>query len=131
MCQVIQIEFTEEAIKQLHDEHLYNPHPRVRQRCGVVYLKALRFSHQEIGRITRLSQPTIRRYLGMYRGGGLEKLKELHFYSPTSDLDKHRAKVKAEFEACPPRTLNEAIERIEQLTGVHFRFLGDIKNRES
>lgn len=118
---MIQIEFTEEEIKALHYEHLHNPHPRVRQRCEVVYLKALGFSHQEIGRITRLSQPTIRSYLEMCREGGLEKLKklkELNFFAPTSELDEHREMLKAEFEANPPCTINEAIERIEKLTGL-------------
>jgi transposase len=115
---VIRIEFTDEEVEQLHYEHLHNPHPRVRQRCEVVYLKALSFSHREIGRITHLSQPTITSYLAMYQEGRMERLKELNFYSPTSALDEHRTTLKAEFEAHPPTTINEAIERIEKLTGL-------------
>jgi len=115
---MIQIEFTEEEIEQLHHERLRHPHPRVRQRCEVVYLKALEFSHKEIGRIMRLSQPTVRSYLKMYQEGGLEKLKELNFYQPTSELNAHREEIKAEFEAHPPATANEAAERIEKLTGI-------------
>ena len=115
---MIPIEFTEEEIKALHDEHLYNPHPRVRQRCAVVYLKALGFSPQEIGRLTRLSQPTLRSYLEMDREGGLPKLKERNFSAPTSELDNHRERLKAEFEANPPGTIHEASARIETLTGL-------------
>jgi predicted transcriptional regulator len=44
----------------------------------VVYLKALGYSRQEIGRIVRVSQPTVREYLEMYRIGGLEKLRDVH-----------------------------------------------------
>ncbi len=115
---MIQIEFTEEEIEQLHHERLRHPHPRVRQRCEVVYLKALEFPHKEIGRIMRLSQPTVRSYLKMYQESGLEKLKELNFYQPTSELNAHREEIKAEFEAHPPATANEAAERIEKLTGI-------------
>lgn len=118
MWPMIQIEFTKEEIERLHHEHLRHSHPRVRQRCEVVYLKALGFSHKEIGRITRLSQPTVRSYLEMYRDGELEKLKELNFYTPTSELDAHREEIEAEFEARPPATANEAAERIEKLTGI-------------
>lgn len=115
---MLKMEFTEKEIEQLHYERLHHPHPRVRQRCEVVYLKALGFSHEEIGRIMRLSQPTVRSYLEMYQAGGLEKLKELNFYRPVSELEAHREKIEAEFEANPPQTINEAVKRIEELTGI-------------
>lgn len=115
---MLKVEFTEKEIEQLHYERLHHPHPRVRQRCEVVYLKALGFSHKEIGRIMRLSQPTVRNYLEMYQAGGLEKLKELNFYRPVSELEAYREKIKAEFEANPPQTINETVKRIEELTGI-------------
>lgn len=115
---MIEIEFTAEEIEELHHEHLYGSHPRVRQRCEVVYLKALGYSPQEISRIVRVSRPTIRTYLEMYQTGGLEKLKELHFHQPTSALDEHIETLKAEFEARPPASIKEAAERIESLTGI-------------
>lgn len=115
---MINIEFTEAEIEALHYEHLHHAHPRVRQRMETVYLKALGYSHQEIGCIVRISQTTLRRYLRMYQAGGLEALKQLNFYCPTSELEAHREQVKAEFEAHPPKTINEAVKRIEELTGI-------------
>ncbi len=115
---MLKMEFTEKEIEQLHYERLHHPHPRVRQRCEVVYLKALGFPHQEIGRIMRLSQPTVRSYLKTYQVGGLEKLKKLNFYRPTSKLETHREEIKTEFAAHPPKTGNEAVRRIEELTGI-------------
>jgi len=115
---MLKMEFTEKEIEELHCERMHHPHPRVRRRCEVVYLKALGFSHKEIGRIMRLSQPTVRNHLGMYQAGGLEKLKELNFYRPVSELEAHREKVKAEFETNPPKTIDEAVKRIEELTGI-------------
>ena len=115
---MINIEFTEAEIEALHYEHLHHPHPRVRQRMEAVYLKALGYSHQAIGRIVRITQGTLRSYLRMYQAGGIEALKQLNFYRPVSDLEAHREELKAEFEANPPQTLNEAVKRIEELTGI-------------
>jgi len=115
---MINISFTAEEIESLHHEHLHNPHPRVRQRCEAVYLKALGYAHQEIGRIVRISQPTVRAYLKTYQAGGLDKLKELHFHKPTRELDEHIDELKTEFATHPPVTIAEAAERIEQLTGI-------------
>ena len=130
---MIQIEFTPEEIEQLHYERFHHPHPRVRQRMEAVYLKALGYAHQEVGRIVRISQKTLRGYLQAYQTGGLEALKQLNFYQPTSELDAHRDMLKAEFEARPARSINEAAERIEKLTGIRRsptqmrQFLKDLK----
>lgn len=83
-----------------------------------VYLKALGYSHQEIGRIVGISQKTLRSYLRLYQTEGLAGLKRLNFYQPSSALEPHRATLEAEFAANPVQTINEAVERIEQLTGV-------------
>jgi transposase len=115
---VIEIEFSPEEIDQLHHERRYQSHPRVRQRMEVVYLKALGYQHREIGRIAGVSQQTLRRYLRIYQAGGIEALKELNFYRPKSELEKHRKQLKAEFEARPAKSINEAAQRIEDLTGV-------------
>jgi hypothetical protein len=72
---MIKLYFTPEIINQLHHERCHHPHPRVRQRMETVYLKALGLSHQEIGRIMRISQTTLRDYLQLYPIGVLPRLK--------------------------------------------------------
>ena len=115
---MIKLSFTPEIINQLHHERSHHPHPRVRQRMETVYLKALGLSHQEIGRIMRISQTTLREYLHLYQQGGIEALKELNFNQPKSDLDNHQEQLRAEFDRQPPASLAEAAERIERLTGI-------------
>lgn len=115
---MFKIEFTKEEIQELHHEHVYNSHPLVRKRCEVVYLKALGYSHQEIGRIVRISQPTLRGYLQTYQKGGLAKLKALNFYRPQSELEQYRDLLIKEFTAHPPASINQAVTRIAQLTGL-------------
>lgn len=115
---MIQIEFSQEEIEALQTERRHHPHPRVRQRMETVYLKALGYSHQEIGRVVGISQKTLRSYLRMYQVGGVTRLKQLDFYQPTSALEAHRATLEAEFKAKPVQNIDEAADRIEQLTGV-------------
>jgi transposase len=115
---MIKLKFTTQIIDQLHQERTGHPHPRVRQRMEAVYLKALGLSHQEIGRIVRISQTTLREYLLLYQQGGIAALKELNFNQPKSDLDDHQDQLRQEFEQKPPATLMEAAARIEQLTGI-------------
>lgn len=84
----------------------------------VVYLKALGLPHKEIGWLARVSQKTLRRCLRLYETGGIEALKQDNHYRPTSDLDKHRETIEADFKAKPPKTISEAIDRVERLTGL-------------
>jgi len=74
---MIKIEFTDEEIEKLHYQRFHHPHPRVQQRMEALYLKALGYSHQEIGRIVGVSQKTLRGYFRMYQVGGIEELKKL------------------------------------------------------
>lgn len=116
---MLKLSFTPEIIDQLHQERTQHPHARVRQRMETVYLKALGLSHQEVGRIVRISQTTVREYLRLYQTGGIEALKELNFNRPRSDLDEYQDQLRQEFEKKPPATLVEAAARIEALTDIH------------
>jgi transposase len=115
---MIKLKFTPEVIDQLHNERTQHPHARVRQRMETVYLKALGLSHQEIGRIVRISQTTLREYLLLYERGGIEALKELNFKQPQSELDDYQDELRHEFEQKPAATLAEAVDRIEKVTGL-------------
>ena len=115
---MIKLEFRAETIGQLQYERRYHAHPRVRQRLESVYLKALGYQHQEIGRIVGVSQKTLRSYLRLYQAGGIAALKELNFYRPQSKLQAHREQLKAEFAAQPPQTINEARHQVKQVTGL-------------
>ena len=115
---MIRIEFSTDEIEQLHHERRYHPHPRVRQRMEALYLKALGYPHQEIGEILQISQKALRGYLRMYQDGGIEALKSMNFYQPQSEMVEHREVLKAAFEERPPKSINEAVQRIEELTGL-------------
>jgi transposase len=54
----------------------------------------------------------------MYQSGGESELTAVRFYTPTSDLDQHGHRLKAFFREHPPASLNEAVEKIQELTGL-------------
>jgi transposase len=104
-----------EKIKRLRYEH---PHPRVRKRMDVLWLKSQGLRHREICRLTGVSSNTLCKYLRMYQSGGESELTAVRFYTPTSDLDQHGHRLKAFFREHPPASLNEAVEKIQELTGL-------------
>jgi transposase len=112
------IEFPAADIETLSKERYYHPHPVVRRRMEVVWLKSQGLKHQEIVRLAAVSPNTMRSYLQMYRDGGIERLKELHFYRPQSELEAHKTTLDIHFREHPPATIKEAKSKIEELTGI-------------
>ena len=83
-----------------------------------LWLKSQNLPHQEICRLTGISSKTPRRILKDYVQGGLESLKKINFYQPPSALALHQATLEAYFREHPPATVNEALEKIAELTGI-------------
>jgi transposase len=115
---MISIKFTEEEKKLLHYERFNHPHPRVQLKMEVLWLKSQNTPHKTICKLAGISENTLISYLEDYQEGGIEKLKEINFYRPQSELESHRGTIKEYFEKNPPATINEAISKIEELTGI-------------
>jgi len=115
---MIRIEISEQDIKTIKRLRDNDPDPRIRRRMDVLWLKSQGVAHQEISRFTGVSGNTVRRYLGLFQSGGLEKLMELNCYAPTSELEAHRRHLETYFREHPPATINEAMESIRELTGI-------------
>jgi len=56
--------------------------------------------------------------LEQYQHGGIEALKELHFFKPQSALMIHRESLESYFQEHPPMTIKEAVFVIEKKTGI-------------
>jgi transposase len=118
---MMHLEFSEADKEQLSYERYHHPHPRVQQRMEVVWLKSQEISHHEIARLAHVTRGTVRNYVLMYKSGGIEALKALHFRKPESDLDAHRQTLEAYFRDHPPASITEAMAIIERLTGLKRR----------
>ena len=115
---MIEIEFTEEQTEALKYERYNHPHPRVRRKMYALYLKSLDLAHKDICRYIGISGNTLISYLEDFQKGGIEKLKEIRFYKPQSELRKHESSIEAYFKEHPPAGMREAAAKIRELTGV-------------
>ncbi|MCC7084171.1 MAG: helix-turn-helix domain-containing protein [Pirellulales bacterium] len=84
----------------------------MRQKLDVLWLLHHGLKQAAVCQITGVSRKTVDRYLTLWEAGGLEAVYENKHYHPTSALETHREKLKAEFQAHPPRTVAEAASRI-------------------
>jgi hypothetical protein len=50
--------------------------------------------------------------------GGLERLNEINFNQPESDLTAYSTVIEKYFGENPPRSISEAVAKIESLTGI-------------
>lgn len=112
------IEFTEEEIEKLRYERFHHPHPRVQQKMEALLLKSQGVPHWQICEILAITENTLRAYLQAYLEGGVEKLKELKFPCPQSELAAHAETLEGYFREHPPATIKEAVAKIEELTGI-------------
>jgi transposase len=115
---MIQIDFTPEQIDALHHERFHHPHPRVQLKMEAVYLKSQGLPHQDICRLARISENTLRTYLRQFQEGGVERLKRTDWAGTESELDEHRGALEDHFRKSPPRSTAEAAAEIERVTGI-------------
>ena len=114
----IQLTFTPEIQEALNYERYHHPVPLVQRRMEVLWLKSHGLAHALIARLAGVSENTMRDYFDLYAAGGLDQLKEVNLYRPTSALAAHTTTLEAHFREHPPATIKEAQHEIETLTGI-------------
>ena len=102
---MIYLEFSKEEQQSLYYERFHHPHPRVQRKMEALWLKSQKLPHHQISKLAGISPNTLRSYLKDYQEGGIEKLKEINFYRPQSELVLHRSTLKAYFQKQPPATI--------------------------
>ena len=115
---MIQLEFRFADKEALAVGRFHHPHPHVQRKMWALWLKSLSLPHSLICLICSISPNTLRAYFREYREGGVERLKELRFYRPSSALDAQATSVEQALRERPPRSVKEAVARIAALTGI-------------
>jgi len=116
---MIRIKISKDEGELLQYERYHHPHPHVMRKMEVLYLKSLnKLSHELICEIANVSANTLRAYLKEYNSGGIEKLKEVNFYRPASELKEHTGSIEKYLRDHPPATIAEASSMIEKMTGI-------------
>ena len=115
---MLNLTFTPEDIQALREQRFAHPHPMVQLKMETLYLRSQGLKHEEILRICHISKATYYRYLDEYQQGGVQRLKQLHLYQPTSELQEQRTTLEAYFIAHPPCSVGEACAKIKEVTGI-------------
>jgi len=115
---MIKIDIAESDMALLREARYNHPHPRVMLKMDVVFLKGLALSNDQIHAITGVCGNTMRDYWKQYAEGGIERLKELRFNKPASEMKEHSPTLEEYFTKHPPSSISEAAAKIEELTGI-------------
>lgn len=109
-------QYSQEERQTFYYERFNHPHPRVQLKMEVMWLKSKGIKNNHIASLAGVCENTVRKYLKEYQKGGLEKLKEIKFYQPKSELENHRQTIQKYFENNPLLSIKEAVAKIEELT---------------
>ncbi len=111
---MIQLEFSEDTLRQIQHHRTHHPHHKVRQKMDALWQKSLNLPHGQICRILGITGNTLRGYFREYQEGGLDKLLELRFYQPKSQLEDDKTCLKTYFTKHPPFSAAEAAAFIKR-----------------
>jgi transposase len=113
-----QFEFSPEIVKEVNYQRYNHLVPLVQRCMDAIRLKAYGLLHKEIAEIIGIAENTLGDYFELYEQGGIEKLKELDYYQPESELKEQIVLLEAYFREHPPATIKQAQPAVEVITGV-------------
>jgi transposase len=113
-----QLDFSPEIVEEINYQRYHHLAPIVQRRMDALRLKAYGLLHKDIAEIIGITENTLRDYFELYEQGGLEKLKEIHYYQPESELKDHIVSLEAHFREHPPASIKQAQHEVEVITGV-------------
>ena len=109
---------TQGQLDELQQQRIHHDHPRVRQRMDAVWLRANGMTQLRVAEMLGITRHTIAGYENLYETGGIDALKECKWGSRVSPLQAYANEIEAFLEEHPPRTLEDACDLIEELTGL-------------
>lgn len=114
----IPIQLSESEQATVASERYAHPDLHVRRKMLVLWSVHTGLTHVQAGKVAGVGRATVQRYLAAYRKGGLHDLRRWGVVGPVSELASHAEEIKTSLSASPVRTVAEAADRIEQLTGL-------------
>ena len=102
----------------VREESLSHPQRAIRQRMLALWLLHCGLKRQEAAQGTQVSRATVGRLVAAFRDQGLEGVRRWDTKGPVSTLAEHDEAIVASLREQPARTVAEAAQRIEQLTGL-------------
>jgi transposase len=113
------IALTDDEKRIAHAERGSHPEAHVRRKMLVLWLLHCGITRAQAATVAGLGRATVQRYVAAYREGGLDGLRHWDVTGPVSDLASHTEVIEKSLTEFPVRTVAEACDRIETLTGLH------------
>src|SRR5690349_3517220 len=108
-----------EELMALNYERYHYPCPVIQKRLHAVYIKAVTgFSNEMVAIAVDSHRNMICQWVKAYQQGGLEALMSNNYGTNESELEQHADSIIEEFTEHPPRSIGEAVLKIEKTTGV-------------
>lgn len=115
---MIQVSISATDMEVLQEERYTHPHPRVQRKLHALYWVGLGLPRHVVARMVGVSEGTLRNDLHAYEQGGLEALRPCNPHPTSAALHAYTDTIRQTVIAEPPHPVQEAIERIEALTGI-------------
>jgi len=112
------IALTDDEQRIVNAERESHPEAHVRRKMLVLWLLHCEVTRSKAAVIAGLGRATVQRYVAAYRDGGLDGLRQWDVTGPVSDLATYTDTIRQSLTAVPVRTVAEACDRIETLTGL-------------
>lgn len=112
------IALSEPEQRVVNAERDNHPDAHVRKKMLVLWSLHCRVTRETAADISGVGRATVQRYVAAFRDGGLDGLRRWNVTGPVSDLAAYADAIKASLEQAPVRTVAEACDRIEALTGL-------------
>src|SRR6266446_5581029 len=114
----LRLQLTEEEQRIVSEERLSHPNERIRERMLVIWLLHNGVTRQKAAEIVEVGRASVQRFVAAFRDGGLDGLRRWDPNRPESELATFRELIRESFAKQPVRTVAEACDRIDQLTGL-------------
>jgi transposase len=108
------LEFSQDILTQIQHHRHHHPHHKVRQKMEALWQKSLGLPHWQICEVIGITGNTLRSYFREYLDGGLDRILELRFYQPVSELENYKTCLKTYFTKHPPHSAGEAAAFIKR-----------------
>lgn len=113
------IALSDDEQRIVNAERESHPEAHVRRKMLVLWLLHCEVTREKAAAIVGLGRATVQRYVAAYRDGGLDGLRKWNVTGPVSDLAAYTETIRKSLTESPVRTVAEACDRIETLTGLH------------
>ena len=113
------LNLSSEELRELNYERYHYPCPMMQKRLHAVYIKVVvGFFNEMVGVVVNAHRNRVALWVKIYQDGGLQALINTNYGPSKSELEQHAATIKEDFIRHPPRSIGEAVLKIEKMTGV-------------